>query len=226
VWSALLSCHKFCGTKIELHHIVPEHEGGLSTLDNAIPLCFDCHADVQHYNAQHPRGRKFTGSELRAHRDAWYAKVAASGGTTASAEHLHMDRTLFTQVRQMFTGDSDLLGLLRDADLGSAFELKPLNCLHAFRSLCREPEAEFMDAELESLRANLFASTNEFLSAVARHTFPCSGLPRRNEIPPEWQITQPARWFETRDKLDGLATDLYQKYDEFVRACRRRLGIL
>ncbi|HEY1937090.1 MAG TPA: HNH endonuclease [Candidatus Angelobacter sp.] len=35
-------CHKFCGTNIELHHIVPESKGGLDVLDNAIPLCFDC----------------------------------------------------------------------------------------------------------------------------------------------------------------------------------------
>ena len=39
-------CHKFTGTKMEIHHIVPRSEGGPDTQGNGIPLCFDCHADV------------------------------------------------------------------------------------------------------------------------------------------------------------------------------------
>ena len=39
-------CHKFCGTKIELHHIKQKAYGGDDTLDNCIPVCFDCHADM------------------------------------------------------------------------------------------------------------------------------------------------------------------------------------
>jgi hypothetical protein len=65
-------CHKFCGNKIETHHIL---QGGPDTLENCIPLCFDCHADVGAYNAQHPRGRKFSATELRGHRDRWYQLV-------------------------------------------------------------------------------------------------------------------------------------------------------
>lgn len=48
---------------------------GDDTFENCIPLCFDCHAEVEHYNEQHPRGRKFCESELRKHRDTWFSKV-------------------------------------------------------------------------------------------------------------------------------------------------------
>lgn len=65
-------CHKFCGTNIELHHIHPEAEGGNSTLENCIPLCFDCHADVGHYNVRHPKGTKYSMQELIRHRDRWF----------------------------------------------------------------------------------------------------------------------------------------------------------
>jgi hypothetical protein len=65
-------CHKFCGNKIETHHIVPE---GGDTFENCIPLCFDCHAEVGQYNTQHPKGRKFSTTELQAHRDRWYQLV-------------------------------------------------------------------------------------------------------------------------------------------------------
>ena len=43
-------CHKFCGTKIEVHHIREESEGGDNAAENAIPLCFDCHADMRSYD--------------------------------------------------------------------------------------------------------------------------------------------------------------------------------
>ena len=68
-------CKKFTGLNIELHHIIPKNDGGEDTYDNAIPLCFDCHADVGHYNTQHPKGTKYSPAELRGHRDEWYKKV-------------------------------------------------------------------------------------------------------------------------------------------------------
>ena len=65
-------CHKACGVRMECHHIVPEAKGGPDALANCIPLCFDCHAEVEHYNAAHPKGNKFTPEELRGHRENWH----------------------------------------------------------------------------------------------------------------------------------------------------------
>jgi len=65
-------CKKACGINIEVHHLVPEEQGGSNKIDNAIPLCFDCHGQVQHYNVRHPRGTKFPIEELKARRDQVY----------------------------------------------------------------------------------------------------------------------------------------------------------
>lgn len=64
-------CHRFCGVKIETDHMQPNADGGPDTIDNAIPVCFDCHAEIHSYNDQHPRGRKFRPDELRRHKDEW-----------------------------------------------------------------------------------------------------------------------------------------------------------
>jgi 5-methylcytosine-specific restriction endonuclease McrA len=72
-------CHKFCGVKIELHHIKKRAEGGEDTFENCIPLCFDCHAEVKAYNSKHPKGRKFTENELKKHRDLWYTNALSNG---------------------------------------------------------------------------------------------------------------------------------------------------
>jgi hypothetical protein len=71
-------CHRYCGVKIELDHIIPRREGGPDEIDNAIPVCFECHAEIHSYDDQHPRGRKFRPEELRLHREQWLKLVERS----------------------------------------------------------------------------------------------------------------------------------------------------
>jgi hypothetical protein len=64
-------CHRFCGVKIETDHIWPTADGGDDGITNAVPVCFDCHAEIHGYNEKHPRGRKFTSEELAKHKEQW-----------------------------------------------------------------------------------------------------------------------------------------------------------
>ncbi|MGO9020866.1 MAG: HNH endonuclease [Syntrophobacteraceae bacterium] len=66
-------CGQWCGQKIEVHHIGSSDD---DSEDNAIALCFDCHADVGHYNPKHPKGRKYSISELKKLRDLTYSKYS------------------------------------------------------------------------------------------------------------------------------------------------------
>ena len=68
-------CHKFCGNNMEIHHIKAKADGGDDSFGNAIPLCFDCHAEVRQYDPRHPKGIKFSEKELILHRDNWYKKI-------------------------------------------------------------------------------------------------------------------------------------------------------
>lgn len=64
-------CHKFCGVKMEIHHIEYSSKKGSDDIENGIPLCFECHAEVNHYNPAHPKGRKFSDDELLGHKKQW-----------------------------------------------------------------------------------------------------------------------------------------------------------
>lgn len=68
-------CHRYKGVKIEIHHIKPKEQGGKDTFENAIPLCFDCHSDAGHYFSKHPKGTKFSPSELKKHKKKWFENV-------------------------------------------------------------------------------------------------------------------------------------------------------
>lgn len=57
-------CLRRCGFRIELHHIDP----GVDSIDNALPVCFDCHAEIE---SKGPRGRHFTTDELRLLKERW-----------------------------------------------------------------------------------------------------------------------------------------------------------
>lgn len=56
---------------METDHIVPTKEGGTNDITNAIPVCFECHAEIHSYNIGHPRGRKFQPAELEEHKQQW-----------------------------------------------------------------------------------------------------------------------------------------------------------
>jgi len=64
-------CHRFCGVKMEVDHIVPGSESGSDDITNAIPVCFECHAEIHSYNDKHPRGRKYHSAGLQGHKNQW-----------------------------------------------------------------------------------------------------------------------------------------------------------
>jgi len=61
-----------CGVDIEIAHIDPRRKKGSGHIDNALPACYDCHARVERYNKEHPKGNKYRIKELKARRDQIY----------------------------------------------------------------------------------------------------------------------------------------------------------
>ncbi len=66
-------CGKTCGTNILVHHIEQKGEN-LTDIDNAIPLCLDCHGKIKSYDAKHPVGTAYKIKEIKARRDQIYEK--------------------------------------------------------------------------------------------------------------------------------------------------------
>ena len=57
---------------MQIHHIEPEADGGSGEYENGIPVCLDCHAEIE---SRSNMGRRFTASELKEHRNRWFAIV-------------------------------------------------------------------------------------------------------------------------------------------------------
>jgi hypothetical protein len=140
---------------MELNHIVSVAQGGQWTFENSIPLCFDCHAEVGHYNVEHPKGLKFTPKELREHRDRWFRKIQQSGASVAMEAHLALDRTLFRKIAGVMPSDGSMLHLA-EFNIESLFDFDLIaQDFWKFQDLCRKPDVEFMDADLEGLGSGI-----------------------------------------------------------------------
>ena len=106
-------CGRFCGIKIELHHIKQHADGGEDTFENCIPLCFDCHSEVRMYNPKHPKGNRYTEAELIQRRDLFYQEIN-SGKTPCISENaaVHFD-SLEKILKCLFKEDKDVIGAVR-----------------------------------------------------------------------------------------------------------------
>lgn len=70
-------CGKPSGSNIEIAHIEPRKRSDVTNvdnIDNAIPLCFECHSEIGKYNREHPKGNKYRIRELKSRRDQIYEK--------------------------------------------------------------------------------------------------------------------------------------------------------
>lgn len=117
-------CHQRKHTRIQCHHIVPEADAGPDTLDNCLPLCPDCHAEVMAFNPRHPIGSTpYHPEELRRRRDDWYAVVRQrANGLAVNLHRVPTDRPHHPSMQgQVSFNYSDHDGVYRLGDGNAAF---------------------------------------------------------------------------------------------------------
>lgn len=213
-------CHKFCGTKMELHHIKQASLGGPDTEENCIPLCFDCHADVKAYNPKHPKGHSYSEQELIKHRENWYNKVKNSNSYGTDEEFREVDKKTYAKIKEFFNENMQyFLSRFNFAD--NYFTDEVLDPLYKLNELCCDPEYEFLDSDLEMLKLNLNETVVEFVHNLAINTFPCGS--KMFSVPSEWVDEQPERFEQVVKLLNDNASRVWEKYVDFIKVAKRKL---
>ena len=215
-------CHKFCGVKIELHHIKQKADGGDDSFDNCIPLCFDCHAEVKSYNPHHPKGRQITESELKKHRDEWYKKKAETPTYEYNDELRQLDKDLFVELVKLLNLNS-FMYFAETHNFAFPFSQSTLEALDQFCFFWRRPEYEFADSDIESIRAQLYELMKSFSELISCNTFPVGN--GEFSVPDEWEIEQPERFNDVVSKLNSAGTQVHQEYCKLIRIGRDKLAI-
>ena len=229
-------CHKFCGRKIELHHIKHKADGGEDSFENCIPLYFDCHADMGKADPKHPKGKRFTEKELQQHRDRWYER-AENTPMPMNHDSIHeVDKALFNDICSFFS-DAILQLLSPESCLMGKHRAGIFLPLDDFVNNCKyKPSYRFLENEVEKLRVCLFNSIDKFTTYIALNTWiekSTNGyaatkwwLTYQGYNPPpngtsyeEWE----ERFKKDASKLNVLKEDVWNSYCEFVNQGRTRL---
>ena len=215
-------CHKFCGNNMEVHHIKHQSESGSDEFDNAIPLCFDCHAEVGQYDSSHPKGIRFTEKELQAHRDNWYKKVVDNQALTASPEYKDIDIITYNKLKGFLP--KGLIQFVRDIEFsGWSYKLGQFQPLELFYESAEDPLLEYIDADLESQRMKLSDSIKQFFNDSFSCIFCDNGV--NCLIPRDWIEKNPDLFNSYVDKLNKDTLDIYNSYCDYIKLCRRKLEI-
>lgn len=232
-------CEKKCGVKIECHHIV---QGGPNTFENCIPLCFDCHSEVKHYNDKHPRGTKYTPSELRARRDQWYARVSAGQtewsrnrsrqadrkalmpATGQPGPQADADKRILRDFLALLPSDG-VMNFLRIYDFGAAFHNDELRPIYRYYYRRNGPDHEFLNPELETARKKFLASCGALIGAVGKHTFVIEHQPRLRAVPSDWRHKSPELFYSASQEINAAADAVCSIYDDLVRRARKKLAV-
>jgi hypothetical protein len=214
-------CRKFCGPKIECHHIKPEAKGGTDDIDNCIPLCFNCHADVGNYNPDHPKGNRYGESELKRHRDSWYELVRSNRIIVANPDHLKMDQDLFLDVGSVFAGS--IVESLDSIYYSKNISKGDMRTIDSFLGRIKNnPQVEFMDIAVQESWIDLLDSFAAAVYFVRAHVF-IEG--ESLEFEPDKRSGNPPVFYEYLEELGRLLDDLRDKRNAFIQIGRRQLAI-
>jgi hypothetical protein len=220
-------CHRFVGTKIECHHIQTEAEGGDDSLSNCIPLCFDCHADVQHYNPQHPKGTKYRISELRSHRDRWIERVSNATPAIFDEERRSVDRELFATIK-LEIPESLARGQLKDQCWGQPFSGDVLVQFRRIDRFLESIESEFIDPTCEGYRAEFFLAFRKFwLGDDFLQVSPVDHTANLYRLPKEWTRSSNSKvrqqFNDHMNNLNKQSSEAFDAYETMIREVRRLL---
>ena len=217
-------CHTFCGTKIEVHHIKQEADGGENTFENAIALCFNCHADMKSYDFHHPKGNKYSENELRRHCEEWYkiAKTLVEPQTPAPN-----DIAVYNKLIELLPVGGSVFFISHNNFAGFSFSNDDIDELFNFDYYCQCSIAFcFFDSDLEALRKQLVEKIDSFTKIISINTFPVHGSQNRNTIPPEWEEEQPERFSNVVNTIHELGKSIFEIHSELVRNAVKKLGII
>lgn len=216
-------CHRFVGLKIECHHIVHKSKGGEDTIENCIPLCFDCHADMISYDNKHPKGTKYSQTEIKSHRDNWYKKVSDNNQIYKYNEiSRNADKELFCNIVKKIT--FAMIENLANRNFGHEFKMEILYPFFELVDDSFNPDMEFFDPEIESLRSELLNSIKKFSNLIGQNTWRIKDNPGYNSVPREWQSDGQFERFERVTKaIHDSTNDIKLTYDKFYRTTRRKL---
>ena len=156
---------------MELDHINQRADGGDNSKENAIPVCFECHAEIHSYNDKHPRGRKFRPGELQKHKQQWLKLCTEKPAMLLNANRSNDVGPLQALIDELeYNAALASLSLKEDGNI----DIPPFFVDDQFRSCIREGSIAILKEELKNAILAAYATmalTNQHSTVASNQDF-------------------------------------------------------
>ena len=134
---------------------------------------------------------------------------------------IEADRKLFERLHELLP--SQHIRDISDYNFGAAFRVKWIEPLILYDESWIGPEHEFHDKKLEKRKQKLSKSVNDFVKAVAYHTYREKSSIQR--LPREMQRDNPKEYWKLAGKINELSSQVGKDHQDLIRSAKKRLKI-
>lgn len=165
-------------------------------------------------------GRHLLGVVRQIHESK--SAIPAVAAKRDDGRFVEQDRRLRGRLKEVLP--TDAVRSLATWDYAGSFREDLVDDLRRFSHTFNDPALEFMDSELEQLRAQLMQRARSFLAELARNTWSHEVHDDVRSVPPEWEYNQPERFEKVVGTLNELSAEIGRTYAELIRIGRRKVG--
>lgn len=131
------------------------------------------------------------------------------------------DTELFERFRTELPTKGSISFINEQNMAGFSWRLSQLDQLRHFYYEWDNVEHEFIDAQMETMRAHLHQLVGDYLEQIATYTFPTHN-PDRQTVPPEWEIDKPELFASVVKGLHETAGKIVKLHGELFRTGRQK----
>lgn len=135
-----------------------------------------------------------------------------------------VDVELFKEFKKVIPSKGSISFIDEQNMAGFSWPRDQLRQLDDFYYEWNDAEHEFLDSELEELRAKLHGLIGDYLVQIATNTFPATD-PKRQTVPPEWEFNNPKMFFDVVNNLHETAGAIVKTHQDLMRKGREKLGV-
>lgn len=133
------------------------------------------------------------------------------------------DSKLFERLKEVLPSKGSISFIDEQNMAGFSWPRSKLDQLKSFYHDWSDAEHEFLDQDLEALRAKLYKLTGDYLGQIAVNTFPTANHEYQT-VPADWEESNPKHFFEVVNKLHETAGEIVKTHQELIRLGRRKFS--
>jgi len=134
-----------------------------------------------------------------------------------------LDRKVLKELKRVLY-ESSAIQILKNEDFGGPFSIELMKSLEEFKNRGdSDPELEFLDPELESLKIDLHNNITKLFIVLLENTWPLEKNSSFVSVPREWRINDPNHFEKIIDIIHTQANYIAKIYDDLIRLSRKKL---